>query len=100
MQFIKIVAFGSIKIEIFKDCFDVLLLNHDTRNLDYISLVILDNNVDYFINLCNQFGSILLGEKAAFDTFFDCCNGFFAKFFLYIFLLEVSERSRAFGGNV
>ena len=100
MQFIEIIAVGGVKVEILKDSLDVLLFNNDARYLDNIIFVVLDNNIDNFIDLCNLFGGILFGEKAILDTLLDSCDSFFAEFLFDLFLLEVTKRNNAFGGDV
>ncbi len=100
MQFIEIITVGGVKVEIIKDCLDILLFNDYARYLNYIILVVLDYNINNFIDLRNLFSGILLGKQAIFDTFFYGSNSLFTKLLLDLFLLEVAKRSNTLGGYI
>lgn len=91
MQFIKIITVRGVKVEILKDCRDILLLNNNTWYFDYIFLVVFDNYVNNFVNLCNLFGGFLLGEKAVYHTLVDDCYSFLSQFLPDFSILKVAE---------
>ncbi len=99
-QFFEIITGRCIKIKVLEYSLYILLLNDNPRNLDNIVPVVLDYNIYYLINLGNLFGSLLFGEKAAFNAFLYCSNSFLAKFLLYAIILKVAKRYHTFGCNI